>query len=561
SGHGLNASNMLKNGDNLTNLMENPSPNSFGVGSSRILSLCQKGEWLNLEQLLRNTEKGSTDLFHGEEGSGTTPLMIAVKENKLIIAERLIDLGVNPNEHAKDNRTALHYAASYGKDDMVKLLLNRKADPSIAGGPKDQLPLHLACARPTGAITIVQALLRASGKDGRLVTDKDGAIPLFLAAEGGNVTVCKDLLAQQTLPQLKMQKQDNGDAVLHIACRRRDLDLVKILLDSGSPIDLQNFDGHTSLHIAAWEGDEHIVKYLYQMKACPNLPDKFERSPVHIAAERGHTNIVELLIEKFKASVSARTKDGSTLIHIAALCGHPETAMAFLKKGVPLHMPNKSGAICLHAAATRGHNAVVKALLQKGAPVDAKTKDGYTALHLAVEYGKPHVVQTLLGFGAQVELKGGECQETSLHIAARTEEGEKCAEILTKSGANVNATKDNGETAIHIAARHCQFKMVETLLEEGADPTQQSKIGETALHIAVRHCHLDVARAILMFIYHQRSRLDAVMLVNQQNLEGETCVHMAAELTKRMIHSEFEDTDIIKILLQFDGDINVHTKL
>lgn len=69
SGHGLNASNMLKNGDNLTNLMENPSPNSFGVGSSRILSLCQKGEWLNLEQLLRNTEKGSTDLFHGEEVS------------------------------------------------------------------------------------------------------------------------------------------------------------------------------------------------------------------------------------------------------------------------------------------------------------------------------------------------------------------------------------------------------------------------------------------------------------------------------------------------------------
>lgn len=35
-----------------------------------------------------------------------------------------------------------------------------------------------------------------------------------------------------------------------------------------------------------------------------------------------------------------------------------------------------------------------------------------------------------------------QCQETSLHIAARTEEGEKCAEILTKSGANVNATKD-----------------------------------------------------------------------------------------------------------------------
>lgn len=69
-----------------------------------------------------------------------------------------------------------------------------------------------------------------------------------------------------------------------------------------------------------------------------------DRSPVHIAAERGHTNIVELLVDKFKASVSGRTKDGSTLMHIAAEYGHPETALAFLKKGVPLHMPNKVGA-------------------------------------------------------------------------------------------------------------------------------------------------------------------------------------------------------------------------
>jgi hypothetical protein len=31
--------------------------------------------------------------------------------------------------------------------------------------------------------------------------------------------------------------------------------------------------------------------------------------------------------DKFRASVFDRTKDGSTLMHIAALNGHPETAM------------------------------------------------------------------------------------------------------------------------------------------------------------------------------------------------------------------------------------------
>ena len=62
---------------------------------------------------------------------------------------------------------------------------------------------------------------------------------------------------------------------------------------------------------------------------------------MHLAAERGHTGTVEFLADKFKASVFDRTKDGSTLMHIAALNGHPDTAMVLFKKGVPLLMPNK----------------------------------------------------------------------------------------------------------------------------------------------------------------------------------------------------------------------------
>lgn len=62
---------------------------------------------------------------------------------------------------------------------------------------------------------------------------------------------------------------------------------------------------------------------------------------MHLAAERGHTGTVEFLADKFKASVFDRTKDGSTLMHIAALNGHPDTAMVLFKKGVPLLMPNR----------------------------------------------------------------------------------------------------------------------------------------------------------------------------------------------------------------------------
>lgn len=65
------------------------------------------------------------------------------------------------------------------------------------------------------------------------------------------------------------------------------------------------------------------------------------KTPLHVAAENGHTNVVEILVDKFKASITARTIDGDTLMHIAAMSGHAQTALAFLKRGVPLHMPNK----------------------------------------------------------------------------------------------------------------------------------------------------------------------------------------------------------------------------
>ena len=40
------------------------------------------------------------------------------------------------------------------------------------------------------------------------------------------------------------------------------------------------------------------------------------------------------LVEKFKASIYERTGDGSTLMHIAAINGHPSTAVALHEKGV-----------------------------------------------------------------------------------------------------------------------------------------------------------------------------------------------------------------------------------
>ena len=43
--------------------------------------------------------------------------------------------------------------------------------------------------------------------------------------------------------------------------------------------------------------------------------------------------------------------------------------------------------------------------------------------------------------------------------------------------------------------------------------------------------------------------------------EGETCVHLAAELTRDRAHFDMEEQKIMKLLLQHNGDLNYSTKL
>ena len=112
------------------------------------------------------------------------------------------------------------------------------------------------------------------------------------------------------------------------------MELCKALIEAGAPVDAKNSEGQTGLHIAAIHGDETITRILFLSRANASISDNEDRQPIHLAAERGHTGVVEFLVDKFKVSVYERTRDGSTLMHIAAINGHPDTAMLLFERGV-----------------------------------------------------------------------------------------------------------------------------------------------------------------------------------------------------------------------------------
>ncbi|XP_074029329.1 uncharacterized protein isoform X1 [Leptinotarsa decemlineata] len=386
-----------------------------------------------------------------------------------------------------------------------------------------------------------------------------GKIPLLLAVEAGNQSMCRELLSAQTAEQLKAQSA-NGDTALHLAVRRKDIDMVRILVDYGTSVDIRNGEGQTPLHVAAAEGDEVLVKYFYGVRASASITDNQDRTPMHLAAENGHANIIELLADKFKASILERTKDGSTLMHIASLNGHADCATMLFKKGVYLHMPNKDGARSIHTAARYGHVGIINTLLQKGEKVDVTTNDNYTALHIAVESCKPAVVETLLGYGADVHVRGGKLKETALHIAARVKDGEKCALMLLKSGAGPNLATYDGQTPVHVAARYGNLQTLLLLLEDGGDPQFKNKKGETPLHLASRDCRPDVVQHLINYIKDHKGENKAAAYVNEVNDNDETALHYVCAVPKDEVEMPNSDREVVKLLLENGADVKLQTK-
>lgn len=71
---------------------------------------------------------------------------------------------------------------------------------------------------------------------------------------------------------------------------------------------------------------------------------------------------------------------------------------------------------------------------------------------------------------------GGKLLETPLHIAARVKNGDRCALMLLKSGAGPNIKTDDGQTPVHVAAKHGNLTTLMLLMDDGGDPLCKSKV-------------------------------------------------------------------------------------
>ncbi|KAJ0416755.1 hypothetical protein BJY00DRAFT_291069 [Aspergillus carlsbadensis] len=186
----------------------------------------------------------------------------------------------------------------------------------------------------------------------------------------------------------KLDTPHKGRTALSLAAQRKDLEIVKMLLDHGVNVnekDAKVAGGRTALSYAAQLLDEYMIKLLLERGARPNQGDDLERTPLSWVA-------------------SANQGQGSPKQHSrgwAAPSTTMEKCLDLLKeyKAEP-HQKDKGKRTPLSWAAEKGSVEMVRYLCKKGGTGDGFEPDekGRSPLSYAAEKQQYSVIATILGY-------------------------------------------------------------------------------------------------------------------------------------------------------------------
>jgi uncharacterized protein len=423
-----------------------------------------------------------------------SPLADAAEKQDAAAIRALLESQTSINAPQADGMTALHWAAYHDDPDAVKQLLAAGANPKAANR-YEVTPLALACTNGNEAIV---ELLLVAGAD-----------------------------ANSTLP--------GGETALMTASRTGRLGPVRALLERGAKVNSRERKGQTALMWAAAEGNLEVVDALLKGGADFRTPLKSGFTPFFFAVREGRAKVVRRLLEAgIDVNEAMRPTQGSgktiTPLLFAVENGHFELALALLKAGAD---PNArpAGYAALHALTwvrkpIRGdgdpppqgsggltsldlvrelvaHKADINARLENGESGRGRfTTTGSTPFLLAARACDVPLMKLLLELKADPRIANADNSPPLLAAAgvgalgdgdeaAGTEEESLAAVgLLLELGADVNATDNNGETALHGAAYQSRSQLVPFLAKHGADIKvwdRKNKFGWTPLLIAQGH--------------------------------------------------------------------------
>ncbi len=403
-------------------------------GLARWLLACAEGEHTTRghEQMALALLERGADAFGGAPAD--PPLGLAIRLGWLRLAEALLAAGADPNARDARGHTALHCAATLGREGALRVLIRHGASPALSA-PDGQTPLGLA-----------------------------------LAADRRELSHWLEW-RQWQLPGRALQPAD-----LPAAAMSGDAEAVLRLLELGLPVDGVDAQGCSALLRAAGGGHDVVVALLLERGAHTALAARTGATPLSAAISMRHVGVVDQLLRAGAEPDLALPGDVTPLMLAAAL-GQPELISRLLAHGADPEARDAQGLGALHCAALHAFSsrdrqrvlALVDTLLLEGIAPDQANDAAQTPL--------------LLLLGARAE-PGTACDEDVLLAAL---------ERLLAEDVDLEAQDQRGFTALHLAAVHGLPRVVQRLLREGGNRQARDALGRTPHDMAVLRGFVDVA--------------------------------------------------------------------
>lgn len=360
-------------------------------------------------------------------------------------------------------------------------------------------PLHAAAA--AGDDERVAALIAAC-QDIDL-PDDSGRTPLEVAVDAGATTVVRRLLDMGA----RLERDGAPAPLLHAAAGTGDPALVELLLARGLGVDTRDEYGLTALHVAARDGHIAVAQHLLAAGADTAVFGnetgvrlaRWPISPLHAAARHGQREMVDLLLNA-GAPVNLRQDPGygATPLHLAAFEGQLAIVRVLADAGADIHArlyTNPDAETALDLAITGGAERtsddlteIVGVLVARGADPDRPSRSisKGTAVHLAVKSGRADVLDRLAELGANLEATDNR-GETALHHAVLQSEprASRLLDVLLRHGAYLDARDNAGMTPLHVAAQNDRAEMVRRLIAAGAPIDALDDKARSPLFLAV----------------------------------------------------------------------------
>ena len=349
---------------------------------------------------------------------------------------------------------------------------------------------------------------------------------------------------------------DNGNTPLHIACNsvHPNIEIIKLLLGKeGVDVNIQNIDEfggdgeETPLHIACRYSNAEVVKLLLDKGANVKIQNQEGNTPLHNVCstigsfEQNTKDVVELLVEN-DADVNAQNNDEETPLYCLLLY-KPDK----LRITIALYLIDKGGKwISKHSEhETKYGIGIVYKLGKYHEKYEIEGMEGTAQELIKDALNKQHRSET--------QDEDGNTLEDKLYVACDKSELDEVTKLL-ENGANVNEIYEHsGSTPLHIACNsvHPNVDIIKLLLKKQAKINVQDEDGNTPLHIACNH--VDANKEIIYCLLNLSFDTPNVNIQNKENGVG----YGDGGATPLHIACSYSNADIVQLLLDKDANVNL----